>query len=57
MLTRIKLDNFKCVPPINFQLGKVNIFAGYNGQGKSSVLQTLLMMSQSIKKDELNSLE
>lgn len=57
MLTRIKLDNFKCVPPINFQLGKVNIFAGYNGRGKSSVLQTLLMMSQSIKKDELNSLE
>lgn len=50
MLTRIKLDNFKCVPPINFQLGKVNIFAGYNGRGKSSVLQTLLMMSQSIKR-------
>ena len=57
MLSHVKLTNFKCVPPIDFQLGKVNIFSGYNGRGKSSVLQALLMMSQSIKKDRLNSLE
>lgn len=57
MLNYLKLNNFKCVPPIDFQLGKVNIFSGYNGRGKSSVLQALLVMSQSIKKDKLNSLE
>lgn len=57
MIEQIKLGNFKCVQPIPFDLKRINLFAGYNGRGKSSVLQSLLMMSQSVKKDQLNSLE
>jgi predicted ATPase len=30
-----------------FELNKLNVFSGYNGRGKSSVLQGLLMLSQS----------
>lgn len=57
MIREIKLENFKCIPQFTFNLNKVNLFTGYNGRGKSSVLQSILMMSQSIKKDRLNSLE
>lgn len=34
-----------------FELGKVTIFSGYNGRGKSCVLQSLLLLSQSALKD------
>ena len=57
MIEQIELENFKCVPRIPFLLKRINLFTGYNGRGKSSVLQSLLMMSQSVKKDQLNSLE
>ncbi len=58
MLQSIQLDNFKCIPnERKFALNKVNLFAGYNGRGKSSLLQAIMILSQSIKKDRLNSLE
>lgn len=57
MITSILLKNFKCIPNIPFKLNKVNIFSGYNGRGKSSILQSIMMLSQSIKKNNLNSLE
>lgn len=57
MIYSINLNNFKCIPNMDFKFGRVNVFTGYNGRGKSSLLQVLLMMSQSIKKDQLNSIE
>lgn len=49
MIKQIKVDNFKCFKnEISFDLSKVNLFVGYNGRGKSTVLQSLLLLSQSV---------
>jgi len=55
MLKRIGFDNYKCLSGKNFDLSKVNVFTGYNGRGKSSVMQAILMLSQSVRKGDLNS--
>lgn len=47
MITRIEFENFKCLDKRYFTLNKLNILSGYNGRGKSSVLQSLLLLSQS----------
>ena len=54
MLTQIKLTNFKCFKEETaFPLSKFNLFTGVNGAGKSTVLQALLLMKQSIEHDVL----
>lgn len=47
MIKQISFSNFKCLNGKTFGLNRLNIFSGYNGRGKSSVLQGLLMLSQS----------
>jgi len=52
MLTQIKLTNFKCFKQkTTFPLSRFNLFTGVNGSGKSTVLQSLLLMRQSIEDD------
>lgn len=51
MIDIISFQNYKCLCDKSFSLKKVNIFAGYNGRGKSSALQSVLMLSQSIHAD------
>lgn len=49
MIKQIKLENFKCFNEETiFDLSKVNLFVGYNGRGKSTVIQSLLLLSQSV---------
>ena len=49
MLTKIELKNFKCFKEQTaFPLGKLNLLTGINGRGKSTLLQSLLLMRQSI---------
>ena len=49
MLTKLTLDNFKCFSkPTAFELRRVNIFTGYNGRGKSTAMQSLLLLAQSL---------
>ncbi len=52
MITRIEFDNFKCLDKKAFDLGCVNLFTGYNGRGKSSVIQSILLLAQSIKNND-----
>ena len=48
MLTQTHLTNFKCFDEKRcFELSKINLFTGLNGRGKSSVLQSILLLSQS----------
>lgn len=47
MITKLHFDNFKCLDKQEFEFKSLNILSGYNGRGKSSVLQSLLMLSQS----------
>ncbi len=52
MLTEIKLTNFKCFKEETaIPLSKFNLFTGVNGAGKSTALQSLLLMRQSIEHD------
>lgn len=53
MITEISFKNFKCLSDKQpFTLTNLNVFSGYNGRGKSSVMQFLLMLSQSVRKDQ-----
>jgi predicted ATPase len=50
MLTEIKLTNFKCFKEETcIPLSRFNLFTGVNGAGKSTALQALLLMRQSIE--------
>jgi predicted ATPase len=55
MLTEVKLHNYKCFNSQSFSLSNINLFFGLNGRGKSSLLQAILLMSQSVS--ETNSLK
>lgn len=59
MITEITLENFKCYKKLDtIQLAKVNLLAGSNGRGKSSLLQALLLLAQSLDSEKsLNHLE
>lgn len=47
MITSIRLSNFKCFRTLSLELGALNVFAGMNGAGKSTVIQSLLAIRQS----------
>ena len=49
MIKRIKIKNFKCFSDIEFELGNVNLLAGSNGCGKSSLIHALLLLKQSVE--------
>lgn len=58
MINSIKLSSFKCFKKQAFDLSAINVFTGFNGRGKSSVFQSLLMLSQSVvKHNDLKTLE
>jgi predicted ATPase len=53
MLSEITLSNFKCFKETTtFPLANINLLTGINGRGKSSVLQALLLMKQSVDINE-----
>lgn len=58
MITELSLQNFKCFEnKQTFKLSSINLLTGINGRGKSTVLQSLLLLSQSyISKRTLQSL-
>ena len=47
MLNNLKVKNFKCFEELNIELSNLNVFAGINSMGKSSVIQALLLLRQS----------
>lgn len=47
MISSLSLANFKCFKALSLQLGTINILAGMNGAGKSTVIQSLLAIRQS----------
>ncbi|MGE5340114.1 MAG: DUF3696 domain-containing protein [Candidatus Omnitrophota bacterium] len=50
MLNRIQLRNFKCFKDrTDFPLNRVNLLTGINGRGKSTLLQSILLMCQSFE--------
>ncbi len=55
MITKIELQNFKSFEELNLELTNFNIFFGLNGSGKSSVIQSLLLLRQSFLNNSLQS--
>lgn len=48
MLTRIGLRNFKSWRDLDIELGRVTLLFGTNSSGKSSIMQSLLMLKQTV---------
>lgn len=52
MISRLCLNNFKCFSDVSFELSNINVLAGSNACGKSSVIHALLIARQSWEKSE-----
>lgn len=53
MIKKISIQNFKSLANINIKCGNLNILCGLNSMGKSSIIQSLLLLRQSYKKESL----
>lgn len=53
MLTEINLINFKCFRELNLRPKLITVLIGANGTGKSSCVQALLLLKQSLGQDAL----
>jgi len=54
MITKLKISNFKSHQSSELATGALTLLTGVNSSGKSSVLQTLLLLRQSFKKNRLS---
>ena len=55
MIKLLEIENFKSLKKESFDFGKLNIITGVNSAGKSSVIQTLLLLADALS--ECNSLD
>lgn len=56
MLEKLKIDNFKCFDYLDINLKSINIFCGTNSSGKSSAIQSLLLIDNCLSEENsLNS--
>ncbi len=53
MITNITLENFKCFRQVSINPKRLTVLIGPNGTGKSSVLQALLLLKQSVGAERL----
>lgn len=57
MLTKLHIENFKSIHNLDIELGKVNVFIGENGCGKSNILEAVALASAAdehrLKNDDL----
>jgi predicted ATPase len=50
MISELQIANFKCFQGTNiFEFSGINLLTGINGRGKSTILQAIMIVSQSIK--------
>lgn len=49
MIKELSLKNFKCFKEISLRFSTVNILTGLNGMGKSTIMQSILLLGQSQK--------
>lgn len=57
MIKRLGLKNFKCFETLDMEFKPLNILMGLNGMGKSSVIQSLLLLRQSFQENNLTRLK
>lgn len=49
MINRLILENFKCFEEVKLEFSTINVLTGLNGMGKSTVMQSILLLGQSQK--------
>lgn len=49
MLTSLKLSNFKCFDSLSLPLAPLTLLTGFNAAGKSTTLQSLLLLAQAFR--------
>lgn len=49
MSFRVSVKGFKCFDHLELELSGLTLFTGFNGAGKSTAIQTLLLVSQSLR--------
>jgi predicted ATPase len=49
MLNQIKLSNFKCFDSLTLPLSPLTLMTGFNAAGKSTTLQSILLLAQSLR--------
>ncbi|TBG66105.1 DUF3696 domain-containing protein [Rhizobium leguminosarum] len=49
MLKELIIKDFKCFTDVKLPLGALTVLSGYNGAGKSSALQPLLLVAQALR--------
>ena len=54
MIRSLQLRNLKCFETLNVQLAPLTVFSGLNSAGKSTTLQSLLLLAQSLKSGSLD---
>jgi predicted ATPase len=52
MITNLILGYFKCFEKLNLQLGKLTLLTGVNAAGKSSIIQSILLLHQTMVQNE-----
>lgn len=52
MITKVELINFKCFKLLKLPLTELTLLAGSNASGKSSLLQALVILHQTIRENE-----
>ena len=45
MIKEIKIENFKSIESLNLELGRLNVFIGANGSGKSNILEGIALIN------------
>lgn len=51
MLREVRLNSFKCFESASFHLAPLTLLTGYNGGGKSTVVQSVLLLHQGLADD------
>ena len=54
MLRRIGLENFKCWRELDIELAPITLFFGVNSSGKTAILESLLMLKQTVASRDPN---
>jgi AAA15 family ATPase/GTPase len=49
MITKIKIENFKSIQSLELDLGRLNVFIGANGSGKSNILEGIAFGSAAME--------
>lgn len=57
MIKELKIKNFKCFESLKLDLKPLNVLMGLNGMGKSTVIQSLLLLRQSYQENGLSDLK